>query len=57
MESEKEFSEKDMSPWMSKTTKSIGDTLLRFHNEIIEFYNYIKPSKKNHASRMKKFNL
>lgn len=42
---------------MSKTTKSINDTLLRFHNEIIEFYNYIKPSKKVHSSRMQKFAL
>ena len=30
-------------PWMSKKTADIRDPLLRFHNEIHEFYHYITP--------------
>lgn len=28
-------------PWMTKKTADIRDSLLRFHNEIVEFYQYI----------------
>lgn len=56
-EKEKEVREKDIAPWISNGTAHMTDSLLRFHNEIIEFYNYIKPSKKSHGLKMKKFNL
>ena len=38
-------------PWMSKKTMGISSSLVRAHNEIIEFVNYIVPTKEDHAIR------
>ena len=40
-------------PWMSKRTAGISSSLVRAHNEIIEFVNYIIPSKEDHRLREK----
>lgn len=40
-------------PWMSKRTAGISSSLVRAHNEIIEFVNYVIPTKEEHAHREK----
>ena len=40
-------------PWMSKKTMAISSSLVRAHNEIIEFVNYIVPTKEEHRIREK----
>jgi hypothetical protein len=42
-------------PWLSKKTADIRDPLLRFHNEIIEFHDYITPSPSERETRMLAF--
>ena len=34
-----------ITPWFKGKTVEMKDSLLRFHNEIIDFYNFISPSK------------
>lgn len=46
-------SKKQVAPWMTGRTKDIKDALLRFHNEIIEFAEYVSPTTAEHASREK----
>lgn len=41
---------------MTKETKSILNPNFRLHNEIIDFYNYIKPSEETNQKRMASFN-
>lgn len=41
----------DRVPWMSEKTASISSSLVRAHNEIIEFVNYIIPTKESHRIR------
>ena len=50
-----EEEEKKMAPWMSSATKNIENTTLRFHNEIMDFVEYVGPSKKEDAIRKKSF--
>lgn len=38
-------------PWMTKKTADIRDSLLRFHNEIIEFYQYISATPAEREAR------
>jgi hypothetical protein len=45
-----EEEEKKMAPWMSDATKNIENTTLRFHNEIIDFVDFVGPSKKRRRS-------
>ncbi len=45
--------EERLAPWMTKSTMKIKNSLVRFHNEIIDFVNYIVPSKEAHAKREK----
>lgn len=35
--------EKEIAPWMTDSTKSIRSSKMRLHNEIIEFYDFVKP--------------
>ena len=42
-----------LAPWMSKSTQKIKNTLVRFHNEIIDFANHVTPSKEEHTKREK----
>ena len=51
-EAEKEkVSRSRVAPWMTKKTRDIRDSLLRFHNEIIEFSEYICPTPQEHEVR------
>lgn len=43
--------EKKVAPWLSKGTSAIRNTLVRFHNEIIDFCNYILPTETEHKRR------
>ncbi len=47
--------EKKEAPWMTKQTFKIRNTLVRFHNEIIDFMNFVAPSKEEHQRREKAF--
>ena len=47
----KSADEEKLAPWMSRSTQKIRNTLVRFHNEIIDFVNYITPSKEDHTLR------
>lgn len=47
------ISQKLMTPWLSQSTKIIKEPMLRFHNEIIDFFNYIKPIDAEHNLRLK----
>ncbi|CAD8210064.1 unnamed protein product [Paramecium octaurelia] len=42
----------DVIPWMSKKTLMIRHPVLRLHNEIVEFYEYITPSDQEHKRRV-----
>ena len=42
-------------PWMSKKTSEISATLVRAHNEIIEFVNYLGPTNQVHTARENSF--
>ena len=46
---------RSITPWLAASTLEIKDSLLRFHNEVIDFYNYIKPSDESHRSRLQAF--
>lgn len=45
--------EERLAPWMSNATQKIRNTLVRFHNEIIDFVNFITPSEDDHNRREK----
>jgi hypothetical protein len=45
---EEKFSKVQVAPWMTKRTRDINDSLLRFHNEIIEFCEYVSPTDAEH---------
>lgn len=45
--------EEKLAPWMSQSTQKIKNTMVRFHNEIIDFVNYVAPLKEEHAKREK----
>jgi hypothetical protein len=40
-----------VAPWMIKTTHKIKNTLVRLHNEIIDFVNYVAPRDEEHKKR------
>lgn len=44
---------KQVAPWMTSRTRDIKDSLLRFHNEVIEFCEYVSPTKEEHTFREK----
>lgn len=41
----------EIAPWLSESTANIRDSRIRFHNEIIEFYDYLSPKKSAHKIR------
>eukprot|EP01017_Pseudomicrothorax_dubius_P026989 TRINITY_DN3062_c0_g1_i1.p1 TRINITY_DN3062_c0_g1~~TRINITY_DN3062_c0_g1_i1.p1 ORF type:complete len:429 (-),score=125.89 TRINITY_DN3062_c0_g1_i1:138-1424(-) len=43
------------APWSKKQTLRIKSPMIRLHNEIIEFYEYIRPSPAEEASRERAF--
>jgi non-canonical poly(A) RNA polymerase PAPD5/7 len=43
--------EMQLAPWISKSTLRIKNTLIRFHNEIIDFSKYVSPSEEEHLKR------
>jgi len=43
--------EKIYAPWISDSTMSIKNPNVRLHNELIEFTNYISPSKEDYNKR------
>ena len=47
--------ERRLAPWMSSSTRKVNNTLIRFHNEIIDFAEHVGPSKKDQAIRKKSF--
>jgi hypothetical protein len=47
--------EKKEAVWLTKQTFKIKNTLVRFHNEIIDFMNYVSPTKEEHQRREKAF--
>ena len=52
------INERDSSksaPWLSESTLGIKNLNFRLHNEIIEFYEYIKPNPKEHERRISIF--
>ncbi len=48
-------SESEITPWLSDTTKLIHSPAIRLHNEIVEFYQYIRPNEEDHAARLAAF--
>ena len=49
--SNKSVDEEKLAPWMTRSTQKIRNTLVRFHNEIIDFVSYVMPSKEDHNLR------
>ncbi|CAK85020.1 unnamed protein product (macronuclear) [Paramecium tetraurelia] len=41
----------EITPWLSQNTASIKHPTIRFHNEIIDFYDYIIPTSEEHRRR------
>jgi non-canonical poly(A) RNA polymerase PAPD5/7 len=37
-----------VTPWLKKSTLKIKNPLAKFHNEILDFYDYIWPSDEEH---------
>jgi hypothetical protein len=56
----KELTPRMITPWMTKNTKNTQNSLLRFHNEIIDFFKFVSPLETEQELRMKtiaKFDL
>jgi len=47
----KPLDDEKLAPWMTRSTQKIRNTLVRFHNEIIDFVSYVMPSKDDHNLR------
>ena len=43
------------APWLTDATAKIGNPNFRLHNEIIDFYNYVKPSETTNLKRFDAF--
>lgn len=43
-QSEEYVDEKMATPWYKQSTRNIQDPMLRFHNELIDFVNYLSPT-------------
>lgn len=48
--------ERIFAPWISEATTNIKNANIRLHNEIVEFTNYIAPSKQDYQIRLKTIN-
>jgi non-canonical poly(A) RNA polymerase PAPD5/7 len=42
----------DPHPWMSHHSQSIFNPIVRFHNEVIDFANYVEPSLEEHQTKL-----
>lgn len=49
----RELTPRMITPWMTKNTKNTKNSLLRFHNEIIDFFKFISPLEAEHEFRLK----
>lgn len=49
------LTQKQILPWMNAKTFEIQNPNLRLHKEIMDFYNYIKPSKETHELKSSAF--
>lgn len=47
--------EEQTAPWLSAATRAISNPNFRLHNEIIDFYNHVKPSEATNSARHKCF--
>lgn len=54
-EAEEGLGESEVAPWMREETASIQNPNFRLHNEIIDFYNYIRPSEESARLRQEAF--
>lgn len=45
-----------ITPWVKANTLNIKNPIIRLHNEIIDFCEYIAPTKTEHRSRMNSVN-
>ena len=43
--------EMQLTPWITKNTMKIKNSLVRFHNEIIDFCQFVSPSEQEHLRR------
>lgn len=50
------LSEKEIAPWLSHATMAIKRPKMRLHNEIIEFYDFLKPKKEEYDLRVACYN-
>lgn len=41
----------EVEPWMSQDTREIKNPNIRFHNEIIDFFDYVLPKKREHEKK------
>jgi non-canonical poly(A) RNA polymerase PAPD5/7 len=48
----KEINEEKIAPWLKKITTTITNPNIKFHNEILDFYEFIKPKDEDHFVRM-----
>ena len=51
VETNQNIREEDTTPWMTKRTADIRNPNIRLHMEIIDFYNYIAPTKGDNENR------
>jgi non-canonical poly(A) RNA polymerase PAPD5/7 len=51
-EFQQEVQDHEIAPWLNERTKSIKNPNVRFHCEIIDFYQYISPKKEDHMLRI-----
>lgn len=49
--------EKNDSPWISENTTQAKHPLVRLHNEILDFCNYVTPTKNESERREKAINM
>lgn len=54
-EGEESWGESEVAPWMREETASIQNPNFRLHNEIIDFYNYVRPSEESSLVRQEAF--
>ena len=48
----KEEAERIEAPWMKSSTRKLENTLIRLHNEIIDFIDHVGPSERGQIARM-----
>lgn len=43
------------TPWLTERTRSVVNPILRFHNEIIDFAEYVAPTHQEHEAKLRLF--